>query len=773
LTIDFDEMASRGGDDDAAPRPASDAPLHLETATSDGQDDAPISTSIEENTTNVTAIIMDPSVNDSTVGAARQDDETDDPTTEQNGCSEAEEPKEAAPSIGEGESSNVVGNEMKNTSGAVGKHAECKEKLTRNDDVGDGEPAAETLSPMDTADEDTPSNIDNGIKASTSLSLGNNAEKSDSDDSRTKAPRRLQRAGAFALDGTNALDKAAAASQGPVTEKEDKRQESDEMNSEDVKTEKDSRERGDAKSDAERDDDSAGFVVSMENSNKKESETDMSRTHSNGSDYSVPVSPWLDLRNMLTAVKRGGAKDKTAKQSSKVHGAVSKADKRTKPEERKQKNDIKDESSSGSVVTDDENYEVEFSSDQEISGSREDNHDDDTNPYLADGDDADPGRDTRRLQELSESAAIAMTDLRSMLFAVNSKLKKETDETAKVVRAEALVKSKEEVTSVTVTGYEADEEEMVEDDDSQCSSVFLRKNSSFLRSEDHNELLLAHKFQEHTYKAPTNCDICNGLLVGLWSQGLQCGICGLNVHRGEGVNGHDDCRKEALLLPCSGRKAQDEHPATTLREAMNKNPNFFQDVKQQMNRDLKSHVKSIVVTSGVEGERSKKLRRFRERLVPIIEKIDSVEARGELVSFLVLMSFHIILINALALVSFGGFTLALWHRHGFMTPSAVRSACLHDCTVLCTVQVCILFLALVLRRIAVIWKRKSIIFDQYLRETLKIEAEADLGISVAGATTRFRAWTGRLVLSSFVVCCAVIIVWHIVETPVEVMKMSY
>ena len=331
-------MASRDGDDDAAPRPdASDAALHLETSTSDGQDVAPISTSIEENTTKVTAIIMDPSINDSTVGTARRDDEADDPNAEQNGCSnsEAEEPKEAAPSIGEGESSNVVGNEIKNTSGAVVKPAEysSKEKSTPNDDVGDGEPAAETLSLMDTADEDTPSNIDNGINASTSLSLENNTEKSDSDDSRTKAPRRLQRAGAFALDGTNALDKATEASQGPVNEKEDKRQESDEMNSEDVKTEEDSRERGDAKSDAERDDDSAGFVVSMENSNKKESETDMSRTHSNGSDYSVPVSPWLDLRNMLTAVKRGGAKDKTAKQSAKVHSAVSKADKSTKPEE--------------------------------------------------------------------------------------------------------------------------------------------------------------------------------------------------------------------------------------------------------------------------------------------------------------------------------------------------------------------------------------------------------------------------------------------------------
>ena len=439
------------------------------------------------------------------------------------------------------------------------------------------------------------------------------------DDNRMMLLRLTQHFPAPSEDKINdALAKTAEASEDPVNEKDDKPQESH-----GVKTEEESCERGDANSAAQSDDDSEGFVVSMEDSKKKESETDMSRTHSNGSDYSVPVSPWADLRNMLIAVKRGGSKENRVNQSAKAQSSASKLDKSTEPEESKQDNDIKDESSSKSVVSDDENYDVQFSSDQEKGGSREDD-DDETNPYLADGDDADTdadsGRDTPRLHELSESAAIAMTDLRSMLFAVNSKLKKDTDETAKIVRAEAVIKSSEEVTSVTVMGYEADEEEMVEDDDSQCSSVFLRKSSSLLQSKDQNELELAHKFAEHTYKGPTNCDICNGLLVGLWSQGLQCDICGLNVHRGEGVNGHDDCRKEALLSPCSGSKAEDEQPATTLREAMKKSPNFFQDVKQQMNRDLKSHVRSVVVASGVEGERSKKLRRFRERLVPIMEK---------------------------------------------------------------------------------------------------------------------------------------------------------
>ena len=61
---------------------------------------------------------------------------------------------------------------------------------------------------------------------------------------------------------------------------------------------------------------------------------------------------------------------------------------------------------------------------------------------------------------------------------------------------------------------------------------------------------LAHKFAEHTYRSPTNCDICHGLLVGLWSQGLQCEKCGVNCHRGEGIGDHDDCLAEALLAPC-------------------------------------------------------------------------------------------------------------------------------------------------------------------------------------------------------------------------------
>jgi len=616
-------------------------------------------------------------------------------------------------------------------------------------------------------------------------------EASDSETSKKEAPRRHTDGSEINVTVSVAkvskvLVESVVASinedktESPEDIKADNRQESDEMDNITVLSgEKGAVVETGGTSPTESEDESESYVVSLEETPKTGSGKEgMTRTHSQGttgSDYSAPVSPWADLRNMLSAVKRvkAGVNAKVVKTETQMKVVGGPSIKNDQADEVKQQDSGDDGAlPAGSDVSGEEDYDVEFSSDQE----GDDN--DERNPYMdSDDDDVDSGANTPRLKELSESAAIAMTDLRSMLSVVNSKLRKEADAAATeeneadvviVEQTELKIDEHEQKAIATriVMGYELNQEEM-EDDDSQSSSIFLRRHSSFVRDDDSNEYELAHKFAEHTYKSPTNCGICRGLLVGLWSQGLQCETCGLNVHRGEGVDGHDDCRGEALLSPCSGKKIEEDQPTTTLREAMKQSPNFFQDVKQQMNRDIKSHVKSAVVASGVEGERSKKLRRFRERLVPLVEMVDSVEARGEIISFLVLMSFHVCIAIALALVSFAGFVLALWPRHGLLTSSALRSAFLHDCTVLCTMHVCLLLLSLILRRMATGCKRKSIIFDQFLRDVFKIDAQEDLGISVAGATTRARAWTGRLVLTSTVTCFATILVWHIVESPVE------
>uniref|UniRef100_A0A7E4ZTQ8 Protein kinase C n=1 Tax=Panagrellus redivivus TaxID=6233 RepID=A0A7E4ZTQ8_PANRE len=42
---------------------------------------------------------------------------------------------------------------------------------------------------------------------------------------------------------------------------------------------------------------------------------------------------------------------------------------------------------------------------------------------------------------------------------------------------------------------------------------------------------MPHRFSGHNFKRPTFCDHCGSMLYGIFNQGLQCGVCKLNVHK--------------------------------------------------------------------------------------------------------------------------------------------------------------------------------------------------------------------------------------------------
>lgn len=76
-------------------------------------------------------------------------------------------------------------------------------------------------------------------------------------------------------------------------------------------------------------------------------------------------------------------------------------------------------------------------------------------------------------------------------------------------------------------------------------------SSPELHSRERRGSLKPHNFRVKSYISPTWCAVCNGILVGLFNQGMQCTGCKLNCHRGEGRGEHRNCRAEALMTPCT------------------------------------------------------------------------------------------------------------------------------------------------------------------------------------------------------------------------------
>lgn len=366
--------------------------------------------------------------------------------------------------------------------------------------------------------------------------------------------------------------------------------------------------------------------------------------------------------------------------------------------------------------------------------------------------------------EEAERVVIALADVRTWQLSESSTRSSNSKEGAP--DNDEAPKSSERIASTKAKGSGA----------LRSYSVSIRRDTiTLVNEEDKGEYELAHKFEEHTYGAPTYCDVCNGLLVGLWSQGLKCASCGRNTHRGGGIGDHDDCRAEAMLTPCDcAKQSRPADASKTLGEAMKEvreltqeRPNFFQEVRAQMEKDAMTHVKNAVVSAGVEDERQKKFRRAKEKLAPLLEFVDGIEAKGEIHSLFRLLMVHAKVALVASVLGIVGFFLAVLSRHGRFTKSSVHLALVHESTVLVTVHIGLLIAAATFHFYASRFKRKVNVVDQFLRSQFGIDAKEDFGVSVEGVARRARWWSERIFITEAIMAYAAICWWYAMQPSMD------
>jgi hypothetical protein len=112
------------------------------------------------------------------------------------------------------------------------------------------------------------------------------------------------------------------------------------------------------------------------------------------------------------------------------------------------------------------------------------------------------------------------------------------------------------------------------------------------------------------------------------------------------------------------------------------------------------------------------------------------------------------------IISVGLFTLVLAPRHGLMTRSAFQLAAMHDSTVTSALHTVLFIASALLFYLSSLFKRKAAIVDLFFRDALRMDAEADVGISVADAAVRAKFWSKRIYISSLIATITSFVFWH-------------
>jgi Phorbol esters/diacylglycerol binding domain (C1 domain) len=321
-----------------------------------------------------------------------------------------------------------------------------------------------------------------------------------------------------------------------------------------------------------------------------------------------------------------------------------------------------------------------------------------------------------------------------------------------------------------------------DDDDDDCASVVESTASPSIVASpsSSSESEQPHQFETRSYSTPTYCQVCSGLLVGLWRQGMQCKVCKMNIHHGQGKGEHDDCRAEALLKSCPGNDRQsrpfvtatsnrDDNQGLDLRQQLQKiqhmfqnHPNLWEEVTEQLDKDFMNNVRQVIIKEGADSERSQKIRRTRENYIkPTLKKLNEVESKGFVYSLAWLLYHHVVflaLVGSGTAIIFGGVLLLLPTSRGGGNTS--QHIFLHTATVSVSLHVGMILAAFGIHMATVYFQRKEIIIDNFLRETLTIQAQEDFGISVMDTAAKARLWSNRLVTTSIFMCAVTILVWY-------------
>jgi hypothetical protein len=187
-----------------------------------------------------------------------------------------------------------------------------------------------------------------------------------------------------------------------------------------------------------------------------------------------------------------------------------------------------------------------------------------------------------------------------------------------------------------------------------------------------------------------------------------------------------------------------------VRQLARERPNFFRDVKEQIDRDIQSRVKTMIVSKGAQEQKTKSLFRLRTNVVlPTIQYLDKLEKNqfGSKLIYGLLIGGHMILALLVCVVASSGFALALFST---TTKGVSKSITIsHNVTILYAFHMALLLLVLLVRRFVQLIHRKSKILDSFLQEVLSISSKEDLGISVQEFANRSKLWMSRITKTTF------------------------